>query len=249
MNSNGESWEMNARGKREARTGMPFTLVELLVVIAIIAVLSGLLLPALRLAKNTALKISCLSNVKQLGAGWEMYRVDNDDYLVPCNGYTSAGVLYEHPNWTIRLGSYVGEPKLETGYDKYRPTGAYVCPAFGETVSGWSAGDQYLPQFPQYGINRYGAGGEPGYGGEVKRGGKIIFPGRLLVFTDTLCTLWGFRTGMLQALPWAYTDARHSGSANMVYADGHADSLKYSEFTYPSGAGAFAQLPWGNRNH
>ena len=54
---------------------------------------------------------------------------------------------------------------------------------------------------------------------------------------------------MLQALPWAYTDARHSGSANMVYADGHADSLKYSEFTYPSGASGFAQLPWGNRSH
>ena len=89
-----------------------FTLIELLIVVAIIAILAGMMLPALNSARNKARAISCMSNLKQFGLAGIQYSNDNNDFFVPTLSGDGDGSVC---NWKYNVIRYFGVPELKSG--------------------------------------------------------------------------------------------------------------------------------------
>ena len=216
-----------------------FTLIELLVVIAIIAILAAILFPVFAQARDKARAAACMSNMKQIGHAFVLYRDDWDDHPVPGWLPDTKDKWGHGPGrtwWNVLLKPYLKSLQV------------FVCPSVGEEPHFYGETEPYPDTSDS--VGRYHTGiGYNWYNQENKNDagewnlltdGDIKQQDRTIVFLEDdnqivagpnpwvpsgwLC--WPFATWQKSChlkgnRGWAFGTARHGGGLHFQFYDGH----------------------------
>ena len=205
-----------------------FTLIELLVVIAIIAILAGMLLPALSKAKEKAKKTSCYNNLKQMGLAIHLYADDNGERIPRGND----------PFWWQLYIPFLGGTSASR--DQYGRIKVYTCPSFPDkkqlvcyVVNAW----QFSTVKDMVGseitgvqkVNRIQQPVETIYFTDNENGSwRPVFSEKSIIGSDDLNDVWSpnhlpyISGGRFLSAERRVAAKRHSEGSNLMFFDGHA---------------------------
>ncbi|HUD47114.1 MAG TPA: type II secretion system protein [Candidatus Baltobacteraceae bacterium] len=238
-------------GARSRHCTVGFTLIELLVVIAIIAILAGMLLPALAAAKENAKRTSCMNNLRQIGILFQFYTDEYQDTFPGHFGFDADGASYDISNfWANTIVN-----ASSTSSDKY--AGSFHCP----TLNGPESADGVIFQWQfnalglGYGYNAFFLGLSPHNSPEDDWGyvsttwfkrARIVAPSQCLLVGDCMkknypspsgaysLNIWWPDAGMKQGDGEEGVDIfRHKGVGVVVFTDGHVESRKDANVNPP----------------
>ena len=228
--------------RKTARARRAFTLVELLAVIAVIAILAALLLPMIGHSMERGRRTQCLSNLRQWGAGLNLYLSDNKGKF-PAQGSGGGGLAdpLDPDAWFNVIPPYVGEPAISNLWilrkmPRPRQKSLFICPS-SPTAPAPNPSDNRT-YYCSYSYNLWieardrgcAASGGPTRYSDYLRLSQIKNPTVFAVFADNppgigengnYGYLYAWTHPKYMAYPSDGDAFRHNDAANICFADGH----------------------------